>query len=368
MTDAPTATRIKATRVRQTERIIRDLGDSGTTNPSSSSGSGQLKGVRFSDQDLEPKPDTEMQTGGQEAPVTRKRSAETDAERLEEETAETAKAHADKRIALKRKAENDLGDSEVADCAVNPLAELWHREDGPDSEVYLLIFQQRDRYVASVHETGGDKPVCEEPKTLFSCDECGWDCIEDTSGKFLNNTLVEKARAEKISVIRELRSCLSRKVFVELPERAQHGQEQSWTFAQEHVRLPRRWSELGIRDLPSHDCNLAFCRVEHHRASTDFWKSSSSVWVHGDDFVLLGYIVSVRWFLVKLQEFWVDTNRGILGPPGYHNSVQSNRLLGRIVEWTVDGITWEADPRHAELMRKSLGVTGRSVTTPGVRD
>ena len=73
MTDASTATRIKATRVRQTERIIRDLGDSKTTKPSSSSGSGEHKRVRFSDQDLEPKLDTEM-TGGQEAPVTCKRS------------------------------------------------------------------------------------------------------------------------------------------------------------------------------------------------------------------------------------------------------------------------------------------------------
>ena len=56
---------------------------------------------------MEPKPFTEMQTGGQEAPRTRKRPAEIDAERLEEETAETAKADAAKRIALKRKAEND---------------------------------------------------------------------------------------------------------------------------------------------------------------------------------------------------------------------------------------------------------------------
>ena len=35
-------------------------------------------------------------------------------------------------------------------------------------------------------------------------DECGWDYIDDTSGKLLNNTLVEKARTEDISVIREL--------------------------------------------------------------------------------------------------------------------------------------------------------------------
>ena len=47
--------------------------------------------------------------------------------------------------------------------------------------------------------------------------------------------------------------------------------------------------------------------------------------------------------------------------------VQSIRRLGRIVDWTADGITWEADPRHAELIRKLFGVTGRSVTTPGVR-
>ena len=60
---------------------------------------------------------------------------------------------------------------------MNSLAKLWHRENDPDSEVDLLILQ----HVASVHETGGDKPVCEEPKTPLSHDESGWDCIDDTS-------------------------------------------------------------------------------------------------------------------------------------------------------------------------------------------
>ena len=46
--------------------------------------------------------------------------------------------------------------------------------------------------------------MCEEPKTPFPYDGCGWDCIDNTSGKLLNNTLVEKARAEEICVIREL--------------------------------------------------------------------------------------------------------------------------------------------------------------------
>ena len=104
MTDASTATRV--TRVRQTERIIKDLDDSGAANTSSSSGSGQHKRVRSQTKSTwtrNMKETQKMQTGGHEAPVTRKRSAETDAERLEEESAETAEADSDKRIAQKRK-------------------------------------------------------------------------------------------------------------------------------------------------------------------------------------------------------------------------------------------------------------------------
>ena len=87
-TDKSTSTRVEATRARQSERIIRNSNDLAVANPSSSSGSGQHKRVRFADQERpDPKPerDTEMQTGSQEAPATRKRPAETDAERLEEE-------------------------------------------------------------------------------------------------------------------------------------------------------------------------------------------------------------------------------------------------------------------------------------------
>ena len=32
------------------------------------------------------------------------------------------------------------------------------------------------------------------------------------------------------------------------------------------------------------------------------------------------------------------------------------------MEWTAEGITWEADPRHAELIRKSFGVTGSTTS------
>ena len=59
----------------------------------------------------------------------------------------------------------------MEDSVMNSVAKSWHRENDIDDEVDLLILQQRDCHVASVHETGGDEPVCEEPKTPFPCDE-----------------------------------------------------------------------------------------------------------------------------------------------------------------------------------------------------
>ena len=106
-----------------------------------------------------------MQTGGQEASVARKSGAEAEAQRLDEGAAETAEIDPEKRITLKRKAEGDPSDSEMEDSAMNSLVELWDKGDDPDGEADLLMLQERDRYVASVHEIGADRPVCEEPKT-----------------------------------------------------------------------------------------------------------------------------------------------------------------------------------------------------------
>ena len=50
------------------------------------------------------------------------------------------------------------------------------------------------------------------------------------------------------------------------------------------------------------------------------------MWVHGDDSVPLGYIINIEWFFSKLQEFWVVTDQGILGPSGCHNCVRAQYL------------------------------------------
>ena len=84
--------------------------------------------------------DTDVQASGLEASM-RKRSAKTDARRLEAERFEL-----DER-SQKRKAEGPS-----LDC----LAE-WHREDEPHDEIDSLL-QQRDR-LAIVHQSRTDRPM-----------------------------------------------------------------------------------------------------------------------------------------------------------------------------------------------------------------
>ena len=214
------------------------------------------------------------------------------------------------------------------------------------------------------------------------------------SGKQLNNTLVEKAKAEEISVIRELgawevidrpydevvfgtmwvdinkgdetkpfhrcRSCKSKSVkqtghfsqlhleslrrllicatIHELPNEV--GQPVAWTesvvlmlidvrgahfcsaaLRKVLVELPAEVgagkSKVGRLLKSMYGCRdavvtweFAICKVivaiglVQGRAPPCIYRHMEKqlrVWVHGDDFVLLGYIVNVRWFFLKLR-------------------------------------------------------------------
>ena len=48
--------------------------------------------------------------------------------------------------------------------------------------------------------------------------------------------------------------------------------------------------------------------------------------------------------------------------------VQEIVVLNRLISWTREGIELEADPRHAELVIRAVGVTGMKVTTPMVKE
>ena len=79
----------------------------------------------------------------------------------------SAEADSDRRVALKRKAEVDPHDSSVENSVMDSLVKSWRDNNNPNDDIGLIFCHYRDQYVASVHETGTDRPVCEEPKTPF---------------------------------------------------------------------------------------------------------------------------------------------------------------------------------------------------------
>jgi hypothetical protein len=89
--------------------------------------------------------------------------------------------------------------------------------------------------------------------------------------------------------------------------------------------------------------------------------------VHGDDFTMLGEERELDWFRQMIGQKFEVKFRGRLGP--CQGDQKSMRILNRVVEWSEDGIRYEADQRHAEIIVKHLGLEGesRSMCTPGVK-
>jgi hypothetical protein len=100
--------------------------------------------------------------------------------------------------------------------------------------------------------------------------------------------------------------------------------------------------------------------------------------VHGDDYAIVGEDAELNWIESEIRkEFEIKTTRfgpgshrrgrqaAPVGPVGEKSEVS---ILGRILEWRDEGITFEADPRHAEIIIRELGLAeGKPVTTPGVK-
>ena len=92
-----------------------------------------------------------------------------------------------------------------------------------------------------------------------------------------------------------------------------------------------------------------------------------SVVVHGDDFTALGTDPELDWYESQLAQHFELKIRGRLGEgcPGDNEL----RILNRIVRITPDGLTYEADPRHVDLLSQSMSLEGaNSVVTPGIKD
>ena len=87
--------------------------------------------------------------------------------------------------------------------------------------------------------------------------------------------------------------------------------------------------------------------------------------VHGDDFVFVGTGEDLSKIEKQMQTGFLIKLMGRLG--GDASDCKELCILNRVLRWTPGGIRYEADPRHAEILVKSLTDGLHSIGTPGVR-
>ena len=89
--------------------------------------------------------------------------------------------------------------------------------------------------------------------------------------------------------------------------------------------------------------------------------------VHGDDFTCLGPKSKVIEYEDQLATRFEIKRRGHIGES--EGCIREIRILNRILRLTESGLRYEADPRHAEMLVKALGLsTASSVLTPGIKE
>ena len=90
-------------------------------------------------------------------------------------------------------------------------------------------------------------------------------------------------------------------------------------------------------------------------------------YVHGDDYVSIGKIDHLKWMRTRLEnKYTIKTE--LLGPDE-GNQLQL-KILKKIVTWDHNnGIKYEANPRHVEILLKQLQmIEAKSVTTPRTKE
>ena len=99
--------------------------------------------------------------------------------------------------------------------------------------------------------------------------------------------------------------------------------------------------------------------IGFRRGSTSpcaFWHKDKGLRlvVHGDDFTSSGTENELRWLVQEFEKKYITKVRGIVGPDSH--DLRSMTILNRILEWKSDRITFEADPRHVDMIIKGMGL------------
>ena len=152
-----------------------------------------------------------------------------------------------------------------------------------------------------------------------------------------------------------------RKIHIRLPPEAQVGDAT--------VMLGRLNKAMyGTRDAPQiwheHLCqtleSLGFVASKLNPGVYVHREMCVELVVHVDDLAAVGAIDSLESLYRKLSKVY-EVKREILGE-GYLSEV---KYLGRTIRWTTQGIEWEHDPKHSDLLMKEYGMERcKTLSTP----
>ena len=119
------------------------------------------------------------------------------------------------------------------------------------------------------------------------------------------------------------------------------------------------WHEEYLQQLTNNGFvqgAASLCAFYHRQRST-------RTIVHRDDYVSVGHAEDLQWLESRLKDKY-EIKTKWLGPAEEHSS--EVRVLNRIPTWIHDGIGYEADPRHVEILVGHFGLKGcTSAGTPG---
>lgn len=159
-----------------------------------------------------------------------------------------------------------------------------------------------------------------------------------------------------------------REVFVQLPDEDRQPGEEGFCGRLNYSMYGTRdaamnWQEEYSRTLIENGFiqGIAAPCVFHHETR------GIRTLVHGDDYVSVGKPQQLQWMKEMLEQHYKIKTQ-VLGPG--ENEVKELKIFNRIISWDGNrGITYEADPRHVEIMVEQLKFgDAKIVTTPGTRD
>ena len=240
-----------------------------------------------------------------------------------------------------------------------PIAGRWVDQNKGDAQAPLY----RSRYVAKEFKRGNNPelfaatPPLEALRALVSAVATG-----DGS---------KNAEDERVMMTMDVSRAFfyapaTRDVYVELPD--EEGLDKTKFCAKLNYSLygtrdaPMNWAETYSKHL------LEIGFVSGKSSPCVFWHPSKDlkVLVHGDDYVCVGARRHIRWLEEQVRKRFKIKSEVLGLGPGEKREI---RILNRIIRISTQGLEYEADPRHQEIILNELGLdNAKGVSVTGTKD